>query len=62
MNRPYRVFVQLMIEAPSQEQAVDQAVKLGELLRNPMVKMAAIGEGVRLVEDGRPIVHTPQPA
>jgi hypothetical protein len=54
----YRVFIAVDVDARDDHQAVDQASKLGELLKNPMVKMAIEGEGIKTV--GTPQVHMPQ--
>jgi hypothetical protein len=50
----------MAIEAGSDRQAHEQAKKLQELLKGPLVKMAVESEGIRLSGDGRPIVHQPQ--
>lgn len=54
----YRIFIGVDVEAPDDHKAVDQANKLGGLLKNPMVRMAIEGEGIRTV--GTPVVHMPQ--
>lgn len=54
----YKVFIAVTVEARDDHQAVDQASKLGDLLKNPMVRMAIEGEGIKTV--GVPTVHMPQ--
>jgi hypothetical protein len=54
----YKIFIAVEVEAQGDHQAVDHASKLGELLKNPMVKMAIESEGIRTV--GPPVVHMPQ--
>ncbi len=54
----YRIFVAVDVDARDDHQAVDQANKLGELLKNPMVKMAIESEGIRTI--GQAVVHMPQ--
>lgn len=48
------------VDAPGDRAAYENAVKLQGLLRSQMVKFAVESEGIRLHEDGRPIVHEPQ--
>ncbi len=48
------------IEARNDREARDCALKLSELLKGPLVKMAVAGEGIQLSGDGRPVVHQPQ--
>jgi hypothetical protein len=50
----------IAIEARSDRQAHEQALKLEELLKGPLVKMGVEGAGVQLSGDGRPVVHQPQ--
>ncbi len=47
------------VDAADDRQAVDWAKKLGDLLKNPFVKMSIEGEGVRL--SGQPQVYQPKP-
>jgi hypothetical protein len=56
----YRITMSMAVEAINDHQAHDYAVKLAELLKSPLVKMAVSNEGIRLSGDGRPIVHQPQ--
>lgn len=56
----YRVLMSVAVEASDYRQAHAQAVKLKELLKGPLVKMAVAGEGIQLSGDGRPVVHQPQ--
>ena len=56
----YRVLMSVAVEAPSDKQAYENALKLEALLKSPLVRMAVEGEGVRLASgDGSPIVHEP---
>jgi uncharacterized protein YajQ (UPF0234 family) len=58
----YRVMMHLDVVAKDGREAVDVAKKLGELLKNPMVRMAIQGENIRLASgDGQPVVYEPQP-
>lgn len=57
----YRVLMSVEIEASGDQRAYADAVKMKKLLQGPMVKMAVESDGIRLVEDGRPIVHEPIP-
>lgn len=50
----------IAVQATSDRQAYDQAKKLVELLKGPLVKMAVESEGIQLYGDGQPIVHQPQ--
>lgn len=54
----YKILLHVEVNARDDHQAVDLAHKLGELLKNPMVKMALEGEGIRPVSD--PVVYMPQ--
>lgn len=56
----YRITMSMAVEAPNDRQAHEYALKLAELLKSPLVKMAVSGEGIQLSGDGRPIVHQPQ--
>ena len=57
----YRIMMSIAIEARSDKEAHEHAVKLGELLKSPLVKMAVEGDGIRLSSgDGRPVVHQPK--
>jgi hypothetical protein len=56
----FRVMMSVEIEAADYRQAHAHALKLLELLKGPLVKMAVESEGIRLSGDGRPIVHQPQ--
>lgn len=56
----YRVLLSLEIESVDPNQAIESAIKLEGLMKNPMVKMAIEGEGIRLSGDGKPIVYSPQ--
>ena len=59
----YRIAMTIEVNARNAREAHDYALKLQELLRSPMVKMAAEGAGIQLSgEDGRPTVHQPEPA
>lgn len=51
------------VDAANDRQAYEYALKLAELLKSPLVRMAVAGEGIQLSGgDGRPIVHQPQRA
>jgi hypothetical protein len=56
----YRVLMSVVVEAQNERHAKECAVKLAELLKSPLVKMAVTGEGIRLSGDGSPVVHQPQ--
>jgi hypothetical protein len=56
----YRITLSIAIEARTDRQAHEQALKLWELLKGPLVKMAVESEGIQLSGDGRPVVHQPQ--
>ncbi len=59
----YRVLMSIEIESRDDRQAHDQATKLSELLKSPMVRMAVQGADIQLSGgDGNPIVHQPQRA
>lgn len=49
------------VEARSDREANEYAVKLVELLKSPFVRMTVEGDGIRLSHgDGSPVVHQPQ--
>lgn len=50
------------VDAADFNQAYEYALKMKELLRSPMVKMAVESNGVRLSGDGGIVVHEPEPA
>jgi hypothetical protein len=54
----YQIFLRVDVIARDDGEAYVHANKLGELLKNPMVKMAIEGEGIRII--GQPQVHMPQ--
>lgn len=56
----FRVYMSVAIEARDDREAYECAVKLLELLKSPLVKMAVENAGIRLSSDGRPVVHQPQ--
>jgi hypothetical protein len=57
----YRILMHFLIEARDDRQASDEAKKLSELLKHPMVRMAIQGEGIQLASgDGKPVVYAPQ--
>jgi hypothetical protein len=56
----YRVLMSIEVDARDDRQAYEYALKLSNLLKSPFVRMAVEGEQIRLVEDGRPVVHSPQ--
>lgn len=57
----YRIVMSMAVEARNDRQAHEYALKLKELLKSPLVRMAVEGEGIRLADDGKPVVHQPQP-
>lgn len=58
----YRIHIHIDVDARNQQQAVEWAGKIGELLKHPMTRMSIEGEGIRLAGgDGRPVVYQPQP-
>lgn len=60
--RKFRVYAEVIIEANTHEEAVEQAMKLKKMLKNPLVKMTLAADGVTLADgDGRPNVLNPQP-
>jgi len=56
----FRILVSIEVDAPSDDQAFENAVKLSKLLKNPILRMQLESEGIRLVGDDGPIVHQPQ--
>ena len=57
----YRIMMHIDVDARDDREAFEVARKLGELLKNPMVRMAIQSEGIRLSSgDGRPVVYRPQ--
>jgi hypothetical protein len=57
----HRILMHVEVDARDDRQAFDWATKLGALLKNPMVRMAIEGEGIRLTGgDGRPVVYQPE--
>ena len=56
----YRVTMSIEVDAINDVQAHKYAEKLGGLLKSPLVRMAAEGEGIKLAGDGHPVVHAPQ--
>ncbi len=48
------------VDASNDAEAHQYAEKLGGLLKSPLVRMAAEGEGIKLAGDGCPVVHMPQ--
>lgn len=56
----YRVLMSIEVRATNDREAREHAKKLAELLKSPLVKMAVEGEGVELVDGGRPIVYQPK--
>lgn len=60
--RKFRIYAEVIIEANTHEEAVEQAMKLKKMLKNPLVKMTLAADGVTLADgDGRPNVLNPQP-
>lgn len=48
------------VNAANDREAVANAVKMRELLKSPLVRMAVEGDGIKLAGDGNPVVHHPQ--
>ena len=48
------------VDANNDAEAYQYAEKLAELLKSPLVRMAANDEGIKLAGDGHPVVHMPQ--
>lgn len=55
----YRILMSMAVDARSDREAHEYALKLEELLKSPLVRMALDGESIRLSGDGQPIVHQP---
>ena len=58
----YRITMSMEIEARDDRQAHECALKLQELLKSPLVRMAVASEKIQLSGDGNPVVHQPQRA
>lgn len=56
----YRIMMSIVVDAAGERQAREYALKIKALLKGPLVKMGIEGEGVRLFDDGRPVVHQPR--
>jgi hypothetical protein len=57
----FRVMMSVAIDAASDRHGHEQALKLLELLKSPMVRMAVQSEGIQLTDGhGHPVVHQPQ--
>lgn len=56
----YTVTMSIEVDASNNAEARQHALKLAELLKSPMVRMAVEGADVRLVGDGNPVVYQPQ--
>ena len=56
----YRIAMTIEVEAAGELQARESALKLKELIKDPLVRMAIEGAGIRLSADGQPIVYQPQ--
>lgn len=54
----YRILMHVEVDARDDSQALEWANKLGELLKNPLVRMSIEGEGIRVT--GETQVYTPQ--
>ena len=51
----------ISIDARDDRQAHEYATKFATLLKDPFVRMAVEGKGIKLANtDGQPIVHQPQ--
>jgi len=57
----YKVLIHMVIDARDDRHAAEDAKKLADLLKHPMVKMAIEGDGIRLAGgDGKPVVYAPK--
>lgn len=58
----YRIAVSMEVEVGGggAKGALTAAMKLKELIKDPLVKMAIESAGIRLSGDGKPLVHQPQ--
>ena len=57
----YKVLMHVMIDARDDRDALQQAGKLGALLKHPLVRASISSEGVKLAGgDGQPLVYHPQ--
>jgi hypothetical protein len=56
----FRILVSIEVDAPSDDHAFENAVKLSKLLKNPLLRMQLEAEGIRLVGADGPVVHAPQ--
>lgn len=54
----YRIYMSVDLEARDDREAHENALKLSEMLKSPMLKMAVAAEGVQLA--GEPVVYQPQ--
>ena len=48
------------VEARDDREAYEDAKKLSDLLKGPLVKMAVEAEGIRLAEGSQTVVYAPQ--
>jgi phage FluMu protein gp41 len=56
----FQVMMSVVIEARTPQEAQEHAVKLKELVKNPLARMAIEAEGVKFVNGGEPVVYKPQ--
>lgn len=57
----YRIAMSIAVDARSDREAHEYAVKLAKLLESPLVRMAVEAESIRLSgNDGSPVVHQPR--
>lgn len=57
----YRIAVSVEVETRGgAQEALAAAQKLKELIKDPLVKMAIESAGIRLFDDGRPLIHRPE--
>ena len=54
----YRLLLHFDIEARDTAEAIDHAKKIGETLKNPLVKMSLESDGIRPV--GHAVMYAPQ--
>jgi len=55
----YRIIMSIAVDARSDREAHEYALKLKELLKSPLVRMAVESEAIQLSGDGQSIVHQP---
>lgn len=56
----FQVMMSVLIEARTPQEAAEHAVKLKDLVKNPLTRMAIEAEGVKFVNGADPVVYKPQ--